>query len=73
MQNEGLLSDQGYVTCADCAEYTSCETIQHFVRHPGYKCSKYRQALELIRAHGYQAFLDVAQNWKGAYGKYDSR
>ena len=64
---------KGQATCADCAEYASCETIQRFVQHPGYKYSKYRQALEFIRAYGYQAFLTVAQNWKNAYGKYDPR
>lgn len=63
---------KGHATCADCAEYASCETIQRFVQHPGYKYSKYKKALEYIRAHGYQAFLTVAQNWKNAYGKYDS-
>ena len=33
-------------------EYDRCETVQSFINHPGYKCAKYKQALEYIRAHG---------------------
>lgn len=61
---------KGYITCVDCAEYESCETVQTFLNHPGYKYSKYKQALEFIHAHDYAAFMKAAENWKNAYGKY---
>lgn len=60
----------GCVTCGDCEEYESCEIIQSFLNHPGYKYSKYKQALEYIHAHGYSAFLKAAEYWENAYGKY---
>ena len=43
---------RGHITCGDCGEYESCEIIQSFLNHPGYKYGKYKQALEYIRAHG---------------------
>ena len=61
---------RGHVTCGDCGEYESCEIIQSFLNHPGYKYGKYKQALEYIRAHGHAAFLNAAEPWTGAYGKY---
>ena len=61
---------KGRITCVDCAEYESCETAHAFLNHPGYKYSKYKQALEFIRAHDYAAFLKAAEHWKNAYGKY---
>lgn len=47
---------KGHRTCVDCAEYDRCDAIQEFMHHPGYKYSKYRQALEFIRAHGLRRF-----------------
>ena len=61
---------RGYITCGDCEEYERCEIIQSFLNHPCYKYSKYKQALEYIRAHDYVAFMKAAENWKNAYGKY---
>ena len=61
---------RGHITCGDCGEYESCETIQSFLNHPGYKYGKYKQALEYIRANGHAAFLNTAEHWTGAYGKY---
>lgn len=61
---------RGHITCGDCGEYESCEIIQSFLNHPGYKYGKYKQALEYIRAHGHAAFLNAAEHWTGAYGKY---
>ena len=61
---------KGHITCVDCAEYESCETVQAFLNHPGYKYTKYKQALEYICAHGYAAFITAAEHWKNAYGKY---
>jgi hypothetical protein len=57
-------------TCADCSEYVACEVLGAFHGKVGYKYGKYRQALEYIREHGYEAFLVVADCWTGAYGKY---
>lgn len=62
---------RGYATCADCKAFDRCATIQRFLRHPGYKYSKYRQSLEFIRAHGYAPFIQAAASWKGAYGKLE--
>ena len=61
---------KGHITCVDCEEYESCETVQAFLNHPGYKYGKYKQALEYIRAYDYTAFMKAAENWKNAYGKY---
>ena len=61
---------RGCITCGDCGEYESCEIIQSFLNHPGYKYGKYKQALEYIRAHGHAAFLNAAEHWTGAHGKY---
>ena len=57
-------------TCADCADYADCAVLQGLYAKNGYKYGKYRQATEYIRAHGYQAFLDVAATWHRALGKY---
>ena len=62
---------KGYQTCADCAEYTACETLQAFYRKNGDKYRKYRQATAWIRARGYDAFLAVADRWTNAHGKYE--
>lgn len=62
---------RGLVSCADCEEYASCETLAAFYGHEGYKYKKYRQATEYIRANGYEAFLRCAECWRGAYGAYD--
>lgn len=61
---------KGHITCVDCVEYESCETVHSFLNHPGYKSSKYKQALEFIHAHDYDACLKAAEYWKNAYGKY---
>jgi hypothetical protein len=61
---------KGYSSCADCAEYSSCATLQAFYAKNGYKYGKYREALEFIREHGYDAFIALADGWHGPYGKY---
>ena len=61
---------RGNITCGDCEEYDRGEIIQSFLNHPGYKYGKYKQALEYFRAHGHAAFLNVAEPWTCAYGKY---
>jgi len=57
-------------SCADCKEYDSCSTVNDFYRKNGYKYGKYNQAINYIRVHGYEAFLDIADKWKNVYGKY---
>ena len=61
---------KGHITCTNCEEYEHCEIVQAFLNHPGYKYSKYKQALEFIRAHGHAAFLNAAKHWTSACGKY---
>ena len=59
-----------HITCADCAEYDNCAVIQGFLHHAGYKYTKYKQALEFIRCHDYAAFMQAAETWKNAYGRF---
>ncbi|MEI3276467.1 MAG: hypothetical protein V8R57_01860 [Evtepia sp.] len=62
---------RGHITCGDCEESDRCEIIEAFITQSGYKYAKYKQALELIRAHDYISFMKAAENWKNAYGKYE--
>jgi hypothetical protein len=64
---------RGLVSCADCADYDTCETLAAFYGHEGYKYQKYRQATQFIRAHGYDAFLETADRWSGAYGPLEKK
>jgi hypothetical protein len=56
-----------YETCADCSDYSSCRTIKEFFLKHG---SKYKQAVDFIRANGYPAFLAIAQHWKDSCEKF---
>jgi hypothetical protein len=62
--------ERGYETCADCPDYLSCEILNEFYGKKGYKYKKYRQALEFIRENGYAKFIEIADTWRGPYGKY---
>lgn len=55
-------------TCADCPEYLTCTIIHSFYDKKGYKYKKYKQSMEFIRAKGYDAFLAIADRWKGPFG-----
>ena len=57
-------------SCADCIEYNACSILNDFYNKNGYKYKKYKQAIDYIRTFGYDAFLEVADKWKNAYGKY---
>jgi len=46
-----------------------CEIIHTFQDKSGTKYRKYSQAIEFIREHGYDAFLETADEWTGPYGK----
>jgi hypothetical protein len=63
--------DSQFETCADCPGYPSCEIIQGSYRKVGYKYAKYKQSMEFIREKGYDRFLEIANNWKGPYGRFD--
>ena len=56
-------------TCADCPAYSKCSILQGFYGKNGYKYKKYKEATEFIRKNGYSAFLEKAEEWKGACGK----
>lgn len=58
-------------SCADCSEYSTCSILNDFYNKNGYKYKKYKQAIDYIRTYGYDAFLEVADKWKNAYGKYE--
>jgi len=61
----------GFNSCADCEKFESCETINAFYDKNGYKYKKYKEALLFIRQNGYDAFFQIADNWKNVYGKYE--
>ncbi|WP_094226855.1 DUF3795 domain-containing protein [Methanolobus psychrotolerans] len=62
---------KGYDTCADCPEIASCPTINEFCGKNGHKYRKYRQAIQFIKSNGYIAFLEIADKWTNACGKYE--
>ncbi|MDD4096182.1 MAG: DUF3795 domain-containing protein [Oscillospiraceae bacterium] len=57
-------------SCADCGDYDTCRILNDFYDKNAYKYKKYKEATEYIRANGYDAFLEIADTWKNAYGKY---
>jgi hypothetical protein len=57
-------------SCADCKEYNDCSTVNDFYSKNGYKYGKYKQATKFIRQNGYGIFLEIADKWKNAHGKY---
>ena len=57
-------------SCSDCSEYADCGTLSDFYNKNGYKYGKYKQAAEFIRQYGYGAFLEIADKWTNAYGRY---
>jgi hypothetical protein len=63
--------DRRFETCADCPDYPSCRIIQDFYNKKGYKYKRYKQSVEFIRENGYARFIEIASNWKGAYGRLD--
>lgn len=57
-------------SCADCNDYDSCPIVNDFYNKNGYKYGKYKQATGYIRLYRYDTFLEVADRWKNAHGKY---
>ena len=62
--------EKSFYTCADCPEYTACQTVQGFYGKTGGKYKKYQQATQYIRENGYDNFIAIADKWKNASGKY---
>lgn len=60
-----------YNSCADCSGYAVCSSLTTFYSKKGYKYGKYHQATRYMKEHGYQAFIEIADTWKNAFGKYD--
>ena len=60
--------DKKLENCADCQEYSECDTINNFYGKNGYKYKKYKQNNEFIRENGYSKFISLTNNWKNAYG-----
>jgi len=58
-------------SCADCLDYSTCAVIHEFYGKNGYKYTKYKQAIDFIRNNDYDSFLELAEKWKNAYGKYE--
>lgn len=61
--------DKKLETCADCQVYGTCLLIHGLYSKNGYKYKKYKQSIEFMRANGYNAFIRLADQWKGPYGK----
>jgi hypothetical protein len=61
---------RGYTSCADCPDFADCAILSGFFGKKGYKYRKYREAIEFIRRTGYAKFLEIADTWKNAYGRY---
>lgn len=62
---------KNYNTCADCHDFFLCVIICDFYSKNGYKYKKYEHAIEYIKDNRYVSFLNIADSWNGAYGKYE--
>jgi hypothetical protein len=62
---------KGLISCSDCDDYTTCEIIQGFYSKKNYKYKKYQAATLFIRDKGYNNFIEIADNWKSQYGKFE--
>lgn len=56
-------------TCADCPDCLTCGTLQGFYGKKGYRYGKYRQSFQFIRSHGYDRFLQAADQWTSPRGR----
>jgi hypothetical protein len=43
--------------------------IQGFYKKGSYKYERYRQSIEFIKNSGYAEFIEIADGWKGPYGR----
>ena len=60
---------KGFLSCADCSEYDTCDILQGFYTKKGYKYKKYKESLDFIKTSGYDKFLEIAIIWTKQYGK----
>lgn len=60
-------------TCADCNEIETCQIINIWYGKNGLKYQKYKQAINFIKEHGYPDFICIAEKWKNAFGKYNTK
>ncbi len=70
MCDESLCVNRELQSCADCCEYSTFEILNNFYSKNGYKYGKYKQAIDFIRKNGYDVFIEIADKWSNAYGKY---
>jgi len=61
--------DNKLETCADCADFPSCELIRG--RFTDYKLRRSLEFLDFIKNEGYPAFIERADTWKDCLGKLD--
>ena len=57
-------------TCADCRRFDRCTVLADFHGKNWPSYLRYRRALELIRADGYEEFIGRAKDWKRQYGEF---
>lgn len=65
------MKEKEYETCADCAEFSSCEKIGTKFGKEKYNFKKCMQCLEFIKKNGYSKFINIAEKWKGPFGKLE--
>lgn len=61
--------DKKMNTCADCPEIDTCQIIGSWFAKKGYKYKKYKEAINFIKENDYPTFIELANQWKNAYGK----
>jgi hypothetical protein len=65
--------DKKMDTCADCNEIETCQIIGSWYNKKGSKYKKYKEGIYFIKEHGYSEFICIAEKWKNAYGKYNTK
>jgi hypothetical protein len=62
------MKEKEYETCADCAEFLSCEKIITKFGKEKYNYKKCMQCLDYIKKNGRDKFIKIASKWKGPFG-----
>lgn len=57
--------------CGVCDKLSECSVIAKFHEQNGYKYGKYKLATEYIRDNGCDKFVEIADTWSKAYGKFE--
>ena len=63
------MTEQKQATCADCRRFSSCAVLNAWYAKNGAKYKRYKKSAEFIRRHGYEEFVQIADQWKDASGK----